>query len=166
MRNYIMGQAGGFIAEKHGEDAFWKWADFVFGDANDKDFFSVIQAKYNSAGTENMTRAQVKSSLGDDVKNLLSLTDAQRKEFVDEGLKIYSSADKAMLASVKEGWARGAKGTPTFFVNGVLVPGESSWTLSDWTKTIDPLITASSASTAVGEKKVRATRRQKTRKHK
>lgn len=36
--------------------------------------------------------------------------------------------------------SKGVLGTPTFFVNGVFVNGDPSWTLADWRQVLDPLL--------------------------
>jgi protein-disulfide isomerase len=44
--------------------------------------------------------------------------------------------------SWKYGCSRGVLGTPTFLLNGVYIPADSTWTLADWQTVIDPLLTA------------------------
>jgi len=42
--------------------------------------------------------------------------------------------------SWKYGCSRGVAGTPTFFVNGIPVQADPSWTLADWRQVLDPLL--------------------------
>ena len=45
--------------------------------------------------------------------------------------------------SWKTGCSRSVTGTPSFFVNGVPVQADASWTLDQWTALLDPLYSAS-----------------------
>lgn len=48
--------------------------------------------------------------------------------------------------SWKYATTRGVSGTPTFFVNDINVPADSTWTLQEWTALIDPLLAPSTSS--------------------
>jgi len=40
----------------------------------------------------------------------------------------------------KYGCSRGVAGTPTFFINGIPVQADASWTFADWRSVLDPLL--------------------------
>lgn len=46
--------------------------------------------------------------------------------------------------SWKYATTRGVSGTPTFFVNDINVPADSTWTLAQWQALINPLLPESS----------------------
>jgi len=50
------------------------------------------------------------------------------------------SYDGLTRISWKYGCSRGVSGTPFFFVNGILVQADPTWTLADWRSIIDPLL--------------------------
>jgi len=52
------------------------------------------------------------------------------------------SYDGLTRISWKYGCSRGVSGTPFFFVNGILVQADPTWTLSDWRSIIDPLLSS------------------------
>ena len=40
-------------------------------------------------------------------------------------------------------------GTPTFFINGVMVSADPSWTLSNWKSVIDPILASNEKSSSI-----------------
>ncbi|EDV22629.1 expressed hypothetical protein [Trichoplax adhaerens] len=51
-----------------------------------------------------------------------------------------SGIDHTTRLSSKLAWERGVTGTPSFFINGIRVIGQSNWTVKQWKKVIDPLL--------------------------
>jgi len=63
------------------------------------------------------------------------------------GLKTQNNLD--VRTNWKMGCTRGVSGTPTFFVNGVVVQASPSWSVADWKSVIDPLLKPATAAPAM-----------------
>lgn len=64
------------------------------------------------------------------------------KESIMSGFKETDPSLEETIVMWKYACTRGVSGTPTVFVNGIRVDFELTWTLADWRKVIDPLLTA------------------------
>jgi len=107
----------------------WKFVDLIFDN----------QDQFWDGATADNTQNQVISAFGSLVQKNLGFSSSQ---FV-AGMNNDSYNEDARV-SWKFGCARGVSGTPTFFVNGILVMADPSWSLSDWRQVLDPLLAPSS----------------------
>jgi protein-disulfide isomerase len=93
------------------------------------------QATYWNDPTADIPANRVITMLGDMVQQAGILDSVS----FQAGLRDYN-LNVATRASWKYGCSRGVFGTPTYHVNGVVIPYDLSWTLADWQKLINPLL--------------------------
>eukprot|EP00475_Leptophrys_vorax_P001874 TRINITY_DN1105_c0_g1_i1.p2 TRINITY_DN1105_c0_g1~~TRINITY_DN1105_c0_g1_i1.p2 ORF type:complete len:253 (-),score=71.97 TRINITY_DN1105_c0_g1_i1:85-843(-) len=110
--------------------------------ADSKEVFNWIQAIYDNIDTfsgdlDTMTPAQVKKTYA------AIAAKAGIDSSVVAGGFTNSQYNEDARVSWKYGCSRGVSGTPTFFINGVSVSGDSTWGLADWEFVIDPLLAPS-----------------------
>jgi len=107
----------------------WKFIDLIFDN----------QDQFWDGPTADVTANQVISSFASLTEKNLGFSsklyiDAMQNDTFNEDTRV----------SWKFGCSRGVSGTPTFFVNGILVMADPTWTLSDWRQVLDPLLGRSS----------------------
>jgi len=101
------------------------------------DFFFAQQSNFWNNALDNATYTQVQAQLGEMlVLNKLTTAAAFVKGMADP----YVNNDARI--SWKYGCSRTVSGTPTFFVNGVFLNADPTWTLADWRSVLDPLLQA------------------------
>jgi len=102
---------------------------------NFSDYIFTNQAQFWNSAVNTISPAQVVSNLGQLVEEGGFLTASQ----FNAGM-----ADDNINENTRVSWkyacSRGVLGTPTFFVNGVNVNGDPSWTLAEWRTLLDPLL--------------------------
>jgi hypothetical protein len=127
--SFFATQATHAIAAKYGYDSkqVFDWIDGVY---NNLDSFGNDDSK---------TPGDVKQSFADLAKNV-----GLDGDVVLSGFK-NGQYNMDTRISWKYGCSRTVSGTPTFFVNGVNVAGDPSWSLSDWRQVLDPLLAPSDA---------------------
>lgn len=95
----------------------------------------MLQAQFWNGATADSSFNAIQAQLG--------------KAIVGAGLVSQSAYDAGMAddninEEVRVSWkfacSKAVLGTPTFFVNGVQVNGDPSWTLADWRTMLDPLL--------------------------
>ena len=69
-----------------------------------------------------------------------------------------SNLDEAARVAWKYACSRSVTGTPSFFVNGLPVAADATWTLAQWQELLDPLFTEAPASPAEVGRRARAAR--------
>jgi len=104
---------------------FWAYVDSMFAG----------QAAFEDDVTFNKSASQVQSDMADFVAshNIIS-----RNDFLN-GLNNATLNDNARI-SWKYGCSRGVAWTPAFFVNGISVVADPTWTVADWRILLDPLL--------------------------
>lgn len=122
----------------------YSWANTMFQ----------VQANFWNAQTANMTATAVQQAFGQVAQQVAGVDPAA---FVQQ---LNNNADVNMDTRIswKFGCSRGVSGTPTFFVNGILVPADSTWTLAQWQQLLDPLFNSTSGQLA-GKRMAMAGRR-------
>ena len=106
---------------------FFDWLDVAFMNQ---------EAFWNDA-TTNLSVSDVVGQIADLAAS--KVAGVSRATFLSEFER--RTTDLAARASWKYGCSRAVTGTPTFFINGVMVPeAQPTWTVGDWQKVIDPLL--------------------------
>jgi len=98
------------------------------------------QSEFWNSATSSLTGTQVLSMMADVVQAGTGFSSAT---FMNGMYN--STSDLNARISWKYGCSRGVSGTPWFFVNGIQVQADPSWTLSDWRQVLDPLLPSSFA---------------------
>ncbi|KAM0972680.1 hypothetical protein ACFX13_016365 [Malus domestica] len=101
------------------------------------DWFFKNQERYYNAQTRNISRAAVVNDIVNSATQVIgnSYHSALESGFNDR------KTDLKTRVSFKYSTSRGVYGTPTFFVNGFVLPGSgSTLDLNGWKKVIDPLV--------------------------
>jgi len=106
--------------------------------------FKYVDTMFKSqAGFWNGQTAQM---TGNQVQSLMATVAQQGTGFPSSlflaGLQ-NSTDDMNARISWKYGCSRGVAGTPSFFVNGIQVQADPSWTLAEWRQILDPLLPSS-----------------------
>lgn len=100
--------------------------------------YDKIETLSNTA-TKSMSEIQIISMLGDIAAGL----GIQKSVFVQK------MADPLVDEDARVEWkytcTRGISGTPMFTINDVIVAADASWSLEDWRKVIDPLVSNNSS---------------------
>jgi protein-disulfide isomerase len=123
----LAAQGGAFVATTRGPNAWAAYADLLFSEHQDT---------FLNGATANVTADAVAERLGLLVQNALAIA---ATEFITCAYKD-RTFDDASRISFKYGASRGIFGTPSFLVNDVRVDGQSTWTLKDWRRVLDPLL--------------------------
>jgi len=99
---------------------------------------------YNDA-TKTMTMPQVVESLASfvDKAGLVS------KDLFMTGM-MSTDINYETRVSWKYACSRGVVGTPTFFMNGVAISADDSWSLDDWKTVIDPILAQAEGAKPIG----------------
>jgi len=116
-----------------GSDNLWQYVDTMFEN----------QATYWDGATDSSTPAQVRQDMA---KLVESKTGFPQNSFIN-GLN-NDTLNEDTRISWKYGCSRGVAWTPAFFVNGISVLADPSWTLADWRMLLDPLLSAGVAAPA------------------
>jgi hypothetical protein len=102
-----------------------KFADFIF--AQQSNFWNGAIANQTLAATDALLAQMV-------VANKLSTASAFAAGMASPTINMDARI------SWKYGCSRGVAGTPTFFINGVTLDADPSWSLADWRSVLDPLL--------------------------
>ncbi|GJP34932.1 hypothetical protein CLOM_g19409 [Closterium sp. NIES-68] len=123
--SYFASQATNAVAAINGSLAF-PWIDAVFH----------AQADLSLSATWHKTPEQVAAQLARLAEERLGIAEESFKaKFVDPNV------EWSTRIAFKYGCSRAVVATPTFLVNGVLVPrATEEWTIYDWRALIDPLL--------------------------
>jgi len=105
--------------------AFWMYVDSMFSG----------QAAFWDGATFNQAASLVQSNLADFVASQSIIS---RNDFLN-GLNNATLNDNTRI-SWKYGCSRGVAWTPAFFVNGISVVADPTWTVADWRILLDPLL--------------------------
>jgi len=116
---------GVHVAASVSNTTLWSYVDTIF--ANQAAFWNDQASRY--------TQPQVVAALA----QLMESKGVMSASALVRGLND-ANFNMATRVSWKYGCTRGVAGTATFFVNGVIVNGESNWTVADWAKVLDPLL--------------------------
>jgi len=111
-------------------DSLWSYVDSMFEN----------QATFWDGATDGITPNQVRQNMATLVE---SKTGFPQKSFIN-GLS-NDTLNMDTRVSWKYGCSRGVAWTPAFFVNGISVLADPSWTLSDWRMLLDPLLSGNAA---------------------
>lgn len=115
-------------------DAIFQFATKVFENQ---------QNWYNGA-TSNLSAIQVLDSLA---------TFAGQTGLVPKDKFLLGMASDDINFETRISWkytcSRGAVGTPTFLINGVVVSADASWSLADWKSVIDPILASNEKNSEV-----------------
>jgi 2-hydroxychromene-2-carboxylate isomerase len=118
-------QAGLAIQAKTNASNWFKWLDVYF---KNQDLFT------NDA-TQDMTPNQVIASMA----KLAVPLGISSQDFIN-GMTYGNDFDAQSRIEWKYATTRGVYGTPLFFINGIFVTDDSSWTLSQWQQVINSLL--------------------------
>jgi len=130
IHNSFFANQGAFVVSSlASSDLFWDYADAVFA----------VQSEFWDQATQDETANQVIEKFGDLVEAIGIMSS---NVFVASMNDTYANL---AYASWQYGAARAVSGTPTFYVNGVVVGASPSWQLSDWQKILDPLFSTKKA---------------------
>jgi len=112
------------LTSKTGSSRIWEWIDLIFKN----------QQTWFNDPTINMTGTQVIKGMAH-LASQLNIND-------DLFITYFNNPDLDQNARIiwKYGAARGVYGTPLFYVNGVLTSADSTWTIEQWRKILDPLL--------------------------
>lgn len=122
--NSFYANQGLHVVSSYNKDPF-TWLEAVFTN----------QETFGNPATINLTANQVIAKFASLAESSVGIS------ALDFASGIASPAlDEATRVSWKYGCSRTVSGTPMFFVNGVQVMAEPSWTLAQWTALIDPLL--------------------------
>ncbi|XP_068313900.1 uncharacterized protein [Pyrus communis] len=106
------------------------------------EWFFKNQERYYNAQTRNISRVAVVNDLVNSVTEVIGNSYHSALEFGFSDLK----TDLKTRVSFKFSTSRGVYGTPTFFVNGFVLPDAgSSLDFNGWKKIIDPLVVGNGA---------------------
>lgn len=126
---FLANQAGQAIAAQKESD-FFPWMEAVYAH----------QESYYNVNTTNKTEVDVKSMLANLAFYALDYDPVKVMGWLEYG----SRYDGATRTSWKYACSKGVTGTPIFFVNGVAVDADASWTVAQWLKLLDAIIYPSS----------------------
>eukprot|EP00128_Syssomonas_multiformis_P010911 Colp12_sorted_trinity150504_noHs@5050 len=87
------------------------------------------QDQYADSTTEHKTETEIE----EEIVSLAGLP-------ANTKLRTQYDVEMATRIAWKYACTRGVAGTPWFFVNGVAVAGESTWTVANWRTVLDPLV--------------------------
>jgi len=113
------------VASESGLDAAWEYVNVMFQN----------QGSFWDDPTFEMTGDQVQNAMG----SLVQSSGIMSSDDFVAGLN-NDSINMDTRIGWKYGCSRGVSGTPTFFINGILVGADSSWTFADWRSVLDPLL--------------------------
>ncbi|CAF3323111.1 unnamed protein product [Rotaria socialis] len=93
------------------------------------------QAAWYNDATQSMTMPQVVDSLA----TFVASTGLVTKDKFLAGMAM-DDINFETRVSWKYACSRGVLGTPTFFINGVFISADPTWSLNDWKSVIDPIL--------------------------
>jgi protein-disulfide isomerase len=108
--------------------AAYKWFDYIFDHQN----------KYYNGVILNTKQSEIYTMLAEDIA---AATGVSKSDILAHFKESDPSREEAIVMW-KYACFRTVSGTPTVFINGVMVDFSLSWTLDDWRQVIDPLLTA------------------------
>lgn len=123
--NAFYANQGVHVVAQNRSDLIWNYVDMMFAQ----------QDSFGNAVTVDKTPTEVMATMGTLTQTEIGFAAAA---FV-MGLNT-RALDLKTRTSWKYACSRGVAGTPTFLVNGVVVAGQPSWSVSDWTSVLDPLL--------------------------
>jgi len=113
------------VAAQVGMDNAWEYVNLMFEN----------QASFWDDPTSGMTPDQVQAQMGAMVEN---------SGIMPADLFVAGLNNDTYNMNTRIGWkygcSRGVVGTPTFFINGIGVSADASWTFADWRSVLDPLL--------------------------
>lgn len=125
-RNALLANQAGQAIAAQLESDFFVWMEAVYAE----------QESYGNVITTNKTEVEVKEMLASLAQKTLNIEPAKTMGWLD-----YTSPyDEATRVSWKFGCSKAVSGTPTIFVNGVVVDADPTWNLTQWRKLLDPII--------------------------
>jgi len=116
------------IFQSNQSDKIWRFIDLMFSH----------QGQFSEMATIDMSSNQIKQAMATLVETELGFPSADFLKGLDD-----DDVQMSTRISSKFAASRSLSGTPNFFVNGIQVAGQSSWTLDDWRFVLDPLLSAS-----------------------
>lgn len=122
---FLAAQSFHVVANANSTVAAFQWANTLF--ANQQNYWNSATAQYT--GAEVLAQFQ-QLAVSSGVISAEAFAAGMSDDNLNEDTRV----------SWKYACSRGVLGTPTFFVNGVQVNGQPSWTLSDWRIILDPLL--------------------------
>jgi len=124
---FLAAQGGAAVSSQKGEPGWWSWYYYMYQ----------VQAKYYDTNSWNDTESDIVNMLADDAVTCCGVNRTQFINDMQHGTDIYTdSVDEWKLGASRAVW-----GTPTFFVNGVVIAdADPSWNLSDWQAVLNPLL--------------------------
>jgi hypothetical protein len=123
--NAFYASQGVHVVNAIAPNLLWKYVDSMFTN----------QASFWDDATSGSTPDNVKLSMASLVESTVGINHGQ---FLN-GLS-NDTLNMDTRISWKYGCSRGVAWTPAFFVNGISVVADPSWTLSDWRIILDPLV--------------------------
>ncbi|XP_013394009.1 uncharacterized protein LOC106161560 [Lingula anatina] len=122
--SYVLAQGAELIAAKNNEAVALAYMNAVFR----------VQDRFLNKPTENKSAIAIIS----DVAAVARTVGVNPSQFINE----LANYDSPLRTQWKYGCTRGVAQTPDFFINGIqIVQATPSWSLKDWKKIIDPLLT-------------------------
>jgi len=125
--NAFYASQGAHVVNAGAQPLFWKYVDALFEN----------QATFWDDATSGTTPDDLKASMATVVESAIGFNHGQ---FLNGLANDTLNMDTRI--SWKYGCSRGVAWTPAFFVNGISVVADPSWTLADWRTILDPLISA------------------------
>lgn len=99
------------------------------------DAYFAAQDNFTNAVTSHLSSDQVMLKMSSLAEESIGVP----KHLVYMGLQYGNEFDEDTRVAWKYGCSRTVSGTPFFFVNGVYVNNDPSWTVEDWKKLLNPL---------------------------
>jgi len=115
------------IFQSNQSDKIWRYIDLMFAHQN----------QFSEMATIDMSSNQIKHAIASLVEMELGFPSADFLKGLDD-----DDVQMNTRISWKYGASRSLSGTPNYFVNGIQVAGQSTWTLDDWRFVLDPLLSA------------------------
>jgi protein-disulfide isomerase len=100
--------------------------------------YFAVQDSFTNVATRNLTADEAL----DKIASLVESSTGLDKEDALKGLQYGTKYDGYTRTQWKYGASRTVSGTPFFYVNGVYVSSDPSWSVEDWKTLIDPLVPA------------------------
>jgi len=126
-RNAYFAAQGLHVIGDQASSSIWPYVDLMFTN----------QAQFWNPPTADETADEVISDMASLVQKGINFP---QNAFIS-GLN-NDSYDGSTRISWKYGCSRGVSGTPFFFLNGILIQADPTWSLADWRSVIDPLLSA------------------------
>lgn len=103
--------------------------------------FNGGQQQFWNAAVANMSANQVQAAMASVAQSVTGVSAAA----IVDALNNNDDLNEATRISWKYGCQRTVTGTPSFWVNGLPVAADSTWTLADWQQLLDPLYSNASS---------------------